>query len=59
MFFPCLDWGDDISDFEKIDFLGHERFLVVPSPGQADFLHQRHLRHGAEDFQKVWYEKIF
>ena len=21
--FPWLDWGIDISDFEKIDFLGH------------------------------------
>ena len=21
--FPLLDWGIDMSDFEKIDFLGH------------------------------------
>ena len=26
--FPWLDSGIDISDFEKIDFLGHERFLA-------------------------------
>ena len=32
---------------------------VFPAPGQADFLQQRHLRHWAENFQKVWYEKIF
>ena len=30
--FPWLDWGIDISDFEKIDFLGHGRFSGVPSP---------------------------
>ena len=30
--FPWLDWGIDISDFEKIDCLGHGRFLGVPSP---------------------------
>ena len=33
-----------------------ERFWVFPAPGQAHFLHQRHLRHWAENFQKVWYE---
>ena len=27
--------------------------------GQADFLQQRYLRHGAENFQKVWCEKNF
>ena len=32
---------------------------VFPAPGQADFLQQRHLRRWAENFQKVWYEKIF
>ena len=26
--FPWLEWGIDISDFEKIDFGGHERFLT-------------------------------
>ena len=30
--FPWFDWGDDISDFEKIDFLAHGRFWGVPSP---------------------------
>ena len=34
-------------------------FGVFPAPGQADFLQQRHLRRWAENFQKVWYEKIF
>ena len=34
-------------------------FWVFPAPGQADFLQQRHLRHWAENFQKVWYEKNF
>ena len=32
-------------------------FGVFPAPGQADFLQQRHLRRGAENFQKVRYEK--
>ena len=44
-------------------FLGGTRpwgdFGVFPASGQADFEHQRHLRRGAENFQKVWYEKIF
>ena len=31
---------------------------MFPAPGQADFLQQRHLRHWAENFQKVLYEKI-
>ena len=58
--FPWLDWGIDISNFEKIDFLGHGAILgCSPAPGQADFLQQRHLRRWAENFQKVWYEKIF
>ena len=30
--FPWLDWGIDISDFEKIDVLAHGRFLGVTSP---------------------------
>ena len=34
-------------------------FGVFPAPGQADFLQQRHLRRGAENFQKVRYEKKF
>ena len=57
--FPWLDWGIDISDFEKIDFLGMGGFLVFPAPGQAHFVQQRHLRHWAENFQKVWYDKQF
>ena len=32
-------------------------FWVFPAPEQADFLQQRHLRHWAKNFQKVWYEK--
>ena len=36
--FPWLDWGIDISDFEKIDFLGHERFLAFSAPWKRDFL---------------------
>ena len=59
--FPWLDWGIDISDFEKINFLGHGAFLGIPSPwaGCFFFLQQRHLRHWAENSQKVWYNKIF
>ena len=53
------DWGIDISDFEKINFMNHERLLGVSAAGQADFLQQRHLRHGTENFQKAWYEKFF
>ena len=26
--FPWLDWGIDISDFEKIDFLAHDPYLA-------------------------------
>ena len=36
--FPWLDWGIDISDFEKIDFLGHGRFLAFSAPWKRDFL---------------------
>ena len=35
--FPWLDWGDDISDFEKIDFWAHGRFWGVPSPWEGWF----------------------
>ena len=60
LLFPWLDWGIDISDFEKIDFFGSwSDFEVFPAPGLADFEHQRHLRCWAENFQKVWYEKKF
>ena len=34
-------------------------FWVFPAPVQADFLQWRHLRHWAENFQKVLYEKNF
>merc|ERR1711954_192598 len=58
--FAWLDWGIDISDFEKIDFFGSwGDFRVFPAPGQADFEHQWHLRWWAENFQKVWYEIFF
>ena len=30
--FPWLDWGIDISDFEKIDFLGHEAISGCSQP---------------------------
>merc|ERR1711951_124852 len=36
--FPWLDCGIDISDFEKIDFLGHGRFLAFSAPCKSDFL---------------------
>ena len=55
--FPWFDWGDDISDFEKSIFWPMSHFGVFPATGQADFLPQRHLRHWAENFQKMWYEK--
>ena len=37
--FPWLDWGNviDISDFEKINFFGHERFLAFSVPWKRDF----------------------
>ena len=35
--FTWLDWGIDISDFEKIDFLGHERFWAFSAPRKRDF----------------------
>ena len=34
-------------------------FRVFPAPGQAHFLHQRHLRHWAENFQKCGMKKKF
>ena len=34
-------------------------FGVFPAPGQANFLQQRPLRRWAENFQKVWYKKLF
>ena len=43
--FPWLDWGIDISDFEKIDFLVMGDFGVFPATEQAEFLQQRHLCH--------------
>ena len=30
--FPWLDWGIDISDFEKIEFLGHGAILGCSQP---------------------------
>ena len=30
--FPWLDWGIDISDFERIDFLGHGAILGCSQP---------------------------
>ena len=30
--FPWMDWGNDISDFEKIDFLAGQAILSVFSP---------------------------
>ena len=35
--FPWLDWGNDISDFEKIDFLAGQAILSVFSPLQKWF----------------------
>ena len=36
--FPWLDWGNDISDFEKIDFLGSWAIFGLFSPLQEQFL---------------------
>ena len=36
--FPWLDWGIDISDFEKIDFLAHEPYLAFLAPWKGAFL---------------------
>ena len=35
--FPWLDWGIDISDFEKIDFLGSWAIFGLLSPLQKRF----------------------
>ena len=35
--FPWLDWGIDISDFEKIDFLAHEPYLAFLAHEKALF----------------------
>ena len=35
--FPWLDWGNDISDFEKIDFLGSWAIFGLLSPLQQWF----------------------
>ena len=35
--FPWLDWGNDISDFEKIDFLAGQAILSVFSTLQKPF----------------------
>ena len=36
--FPWLDWGDDISDFEKFDFLEGQPILSVSSPCRSDLI---------------------
>ena len=36
--FPYCDWGIDISNFEKIDFLANQSILGVPSPWPGPFL---------------------
>ena len=36
--FLWLDWGDDISDFEKIDFLASQAILSVSSPCRSDLI---------------------
>ena len=33
--FPWLDWGIDISDFGKIDFLTHKPFLAFSAPWKS------------------------
>ena len=59
--FPWLDWGIDISDCEKIDFLGHGRFWGVPSPWAGWFFAAATLTPLGRKliFQKVWYTKKF
>ena len=58
--FPWLDWGDDISDFEKIDFLADGRFWGVPSPWEGWFLALATLASVGRKFSKsvVW-KKFF
>ena len=46
------DWGDDISDFEKIDFLGHGRFSGVPSPWAGSFFASATLKLLGRKFSK-------
>ena len=50
--FPWLDWGIDISDFEKIDFLGHGRFSGVPSPWAGSFFASATLKLLGRKFSK-------
>ena len=60
--FPWLDWGDDISDFEKIDFLADGRFWGVPSPWEGWFLalaSSDTCIHGQKIFKKCGMKKIF
>ena len=55
--FPWLDWGDDISDFEKIDFWPMGDFGVFPAPGKADFYDT--CIHRQKIFKKCGMKKLF
>ena len=56
--FPWLDWGIDISDFEKIDFLGHGPIFGCSQPLGRLILNSNDT-YWAENFQKGLYEKKF
>ena len=57
--FSVIGLGIDITDSEKLIFWIMRRFWSVSSPGQADFVQQRHLRRWAENFQKMGMKKLF
>ena len=59
--FPWLDWGIDISDFEKIDFLDHERFLAFSAPWKRDFLTLGAILRGPLKVPrvKIWKKNCF
>ena len=58
--FPWLDWGIDISDFEKIDFLGHGAILGCSQPLGRLILNINGTYVGGQKiFKKCGMKKIF
>ena len=58
--FPWLDWGIDISDFEKIDFLGHGAILGCSQPlGRFILNSSDTYAIGQKIFKKCGMKKLF
>ena len=58
--FPWLDWGIDISDFEKIDFLVHGAILGCSQPlGRMILNINDPYAGGQKIFKKCGMKKIF